>query len=92
MTVVGTEMSFDAPDRVPAGDYTVTFRNEGNVSHEVSFSDPDGEFAKGSGSVPARQFTTMDIELTPGTWELGCHELGHYEAGMHRKLVVTSSD
>jgi uncharacterized cupredoxin-like copper-binding protein len=87
MTVVGTEMAFGAPDRAGAGSYAVTFRNDGAVHHELAFKDPAGRFVARR-SIASGQSVTMEVELTPGTWELGCFEPGHYEAGMHRTLVV----
>jgi uncharacterized cupredoxin-like copper-binding protein len=89
-TVVGTEMAFDAPDRVTGGDYTVVFRNAGTVYHELAFRDPAGKFIARR-SIPAHQSVTMDVSLETGTYELGCFEPGHYEAGMHRPLVVSSA-
>jgi uncharacterized cupredoxin-like copper-binding protein len=87
MTVVGTEMAFDAPDHVPAGNYAVTFVNGGAVHHELAFRNPDGEVVTRY-SIAAGQRVVLDVELEPGTWELGCFEPGHYEGGMHRDLVV----
>jgi len=89
--VVGTEMAFDAPASVPEGDYTVTFLNNGAVFHELAFKDPDGEFRARRTIAGGGQTITMDVTLTPGTWELGCFEPGHYEAGMHRELLVEPS-
>jgi hypothetical protein len=87
-TVVGTEMAFEAPDRVTAGDYSVSFRNAGTVYHELAFRDPSGVFVARR-SIPARQSVSMEVSLEPGTYELGCFEPGHYDAGMHRPLIVT---
>ena len=88
LTVVGTEMAFAAPASVPAGDYEVTFRNEGKVYHELAFKDPSGRFVTRR-SIAAGQQVTMEVSLDqPGTWELGCFEPGHYEAGMYRSLEV----
>jgi uncharacterized cupredoxin-like copper-binding protein len=87
MTVVGTEMAFEAPANVPSGHYDVTFRNAGLVPHELAFRDPNGEFVNRI-SIPAHATQQIEVDLEPGTWELGCYEPGHYEAGMHRPLVV----
>ena len=87
MLVVGTEMAFQAPDRAAAGDYSVTFRNAGLVPHELAFRDPSGEFVMRR-SIAGGQSVDLEVALTPGTWELGCFEPGHYEAGMHRALIV----
>ena len=88
MTVVGTEMAFAAPDRVAEGRYEVTFRNDGAVHHELAFTDPDGQVVARM-SIPGGEEVVMEVDLEPGTWELGCFEPGHYEAGMHQPLVVT---
>ena len=87
MTVVGTEMSFDALDEVASGTYEVTFRNIGAEHHELAFVNPAGEFVARR-SIPGGESVVMEVDLTPGDWELGCFEPGHYEAGMHKPLVV----
>jgi uncharacterized cupredoxin-like copper-binding protein len=87
MTVVGTEMAFSAPDHVPAGDYQVAFQNAGTQYHELAFKNPSGKIVTRR-SIAGGQFMNMDVKLTPGTWELACYEPGHYEAGMHKQLIV----
>lgn len=89
-TVVGTEMAFTAPDRVPAGHYLVEFRNDGTVYHELALKDPSGAFVARR-SIAAGQQVVLDVVLKPGTWELGCFEPGHYEGGMHRTMVVEAT-
>jgi uncharacterized cupredoxin-like copper-binding protein len=88
LTIVGTEMAFEAPSTTPAGDDAVTFRNEGTVAHEVAFRDPSGEIVARR-SLGAGQSVELEVALTPGRWELGCFEPGHYEGGMHSPLAVT---
>lgn len=90
MAVIGTEMAFDAPARVPAGHYAVTFQNAGLVPHELAFRDPSGEFVNRI-SIGAQAMQMIEVDLEPGTWELGCYEPGHHEAGMHRTLLVDPS-
>ena len=87
MTVVGTEMAFSAPDRVPAGNYQVAFQNAGKQYHELAFKDPGGKIVTRRSIAPG-QFINLDVKLTAGTWELACYEPGHYEAGMHKQLIV----
>ena len=87
LTVVGTEMAFDAPARVAAGDYQVVFSNQGTVHHELAFRSPGGQIVSRR-SIAAGQEVELKVTLQPGTWELGCFEPGHYEGGMHRPLVV----
>lgn len=90
-TVVGTEMAFDGPDRVRSGTYEVTFENDGMVPHELAFRHPSGRFVARR-SIGAGMRAEMKVILEPGTWELGCYEPGHYEAGMHRRLVVEAPE
>ena len=87
MNVVGTEMAFAAPERVPAGHYQLTFQNAGATYHELAVKNPDGKIVTRR-SIAGGRFTNVDVKLTEGTWELACYEPGHYEAGMHRQLVV----
>lgn len=87
MTVTGTEMAFDAPEQVPPGTYDVTFRNDGAQWHELAFTDPTGQVVARQSIGPGKS-TVMEVELEPGPWELSCHEVGHYEAGMHGPLIV----
>ena len=86
-TVVGTEMAFAAPDRVKAGEHDVVFRNDGKVFHELAFRNPARQFVARR-SIAAGEEIVMKVTLTPGAWELGCFEPGHYEAGMRRELLV----
>ena len=87
LTVVGTEMAFQAPSQAPSGDYVVTFRNDGQVAHELALKNPSGEVVMRR-SIGAGASADLEVALTPGRWELGCFEPGHYQAGMHRTLVV----
>lgn len=87
LTVVGTEMAFDAPDTVSAGDYVVTFENAGAIYHEVAVKDASGKVLRRT-QAPAGGTSTMELTLTPGVYELGCFEPGHYEGGMFRTLTV----
>jgi uncharacterized cupredoxin-like copper-binding protein len=88
LTVVGTEMAFDAPDTVAPGRYDVTFRNAGALPHELAFKNPAGEFVMRR-SIAAGETVTLEVDLSAeGAWELGCYEPGHYEAGMHRMMMV----
>jgi uncharacterized cupredoxin-like copper-binding protein len=87
LTVVGTEMAFDAPDTVEAGDYVVTFENAGEIYHEVAIKDASGQVLRRT-QAPAGGTSEMEVTLEPGTYELGCFEPGHYEGGMFRTLTV----
>ena len=91
LRIEGDEMLFNAPARTEAGDYTVEFVNIGAVAHELAFKDPTGEVVTRR-SIAAGASAELEVTLTPGTWELACHELGHYEAGMVRDLEVVAAD
>ena len=88
LTVVGTEMAFDAPESVPAGDYAITFENAGEIHHEVAVKDEDGKVLRRT-QAAAGATSSMELTLEPGVYELGCFEPGHYEGGMFRTLTVT---
>lgn len=88
MTIVGTEMAFEAPAAVQPGRYEVTFRNAGAVAHELAFENPGGQIVMRR-SIGGGQSVVLDVDLSQeGTWELGCYEPGHFEAGMVAPLSV----
>jgi uncharacterized cupredoxin-like copper-binding protein len=87
LTVVGTEMAFDAPATTPAGDYVVRFKNHGAVFHEVAIKDAAGRIVRRVQAPPGGT-STMEVSLAAGAYELGCFEPGHYAGGMHRPLTV----
>lgn len=88
MTVVGVEMAFQAPDTAPAGVYTVTFRNDGSVVHELAFKDANGNVVARTSTGP-HTTTAVEVKLSKGTYELTCREPGHQQAGMHKTLTVS---
>ena len=90
LRIEGDEMLFTAPSETPAGDYRVEFVNVGAIAHELAFTDPTGEIVVRR-SIPAGASAELEVELTPGTWTLACHEPGHYEAGMVRDLEVVAA-
>ena len=87
LRVVGTEMAFDAPEVVDAGTYTLHFVNAGAVSHEVAVRDASGEVLVRLTAEPGGE-RSIETALSPGRYELGCFEPGHYEAGMRQQLTV----
>jgi uncharacterized cupredoxin-like copper-binding protein len=56
-------------------------------SNELACRDPSGEFISRIGTA-AHMTQAVAVDLEPGTWELGCYQPGHHEAGMYRPLVV----
>src|SRR5690349_20629355 len=67
LTVRGTEMAFTAPDSVAAGDYVLTFANQGSMIHEVAVRDAAGRVLRRVGAPPGAT-ASMDLTLVPGTY------------------------
>jgi uncharacterized cupredoxin-like copper-binding protein len=84
LEVVATEMAFTPSEvAVPAGEVTVTLRNEGTTLHDLRV-----------GTEPfiveavAKETATKTLNLAPGRYELFCSLPGHKEAGMVGTLEV----
>lgn len=89
--VAMTEFTFGAKTiTVPAGEVTFEVVNDGVAPHQFAIGTPGsrtGDVAD-SGDLGAGEATTLTVDLAPGTYEIGCHVPGHYEAGMKAVLVV----
>ncbi len=88
--------------RVPANQVVrLVFKNEGSVLHDAHFgkdADLDGRKYNDNLSAPFDMleipaggeawltFTFTDDQK--GEWEIGCFQLGHYEAGMSAPFIV----
>lgn len=90
--VVMTEFAFElAETTVPAGEVTFSIRNEGVAPHQFAI-DVVGEHDDhlgDTGVVEAGGTVELSVDLEPGTYEIGCHIPGHYEAGMRTTITVT---
>jgi len=74
--------------------------NSGQIMHDLHFGkdpDLDGRLYKtdmipGFDMIEVEASHTFNLTLkapdTPGEWELGCFQPGHYEAGQHVKIII----
>lgn len=85
------DFSFE-PDELTldAGTYRFVYRNEGQIPHQLAIArHGEGHHHVGdTGEVPGGETASFVIDLESGTYEMMCDLEGHYEAGMHGKIVV----
>jgi uncharacterized cupredoxin-like copper-binding protein len=86
-----TEFAFDMPATYAAGTHTFEVVNDGVAPHEFALG-AVGDHHSHVGQTEwldggATERLTVDLE--PGTYEVGCHVPGHYEAGMKTTITVT---
>ncbi len=79
-------------DTVRAGTVTFHVNNTGQVTHGLYVRGEGVD--KGTRDIQARQAESLTLTLKPGTYEVFCpmSEGSHRQAGMTRKLVVSSAD
>jgi uncharacterized cupredoxin-like copper-binding protein len=89
VVIVGTDGMRFIPDplTVTAGKRNFVFDNVGVIYHEIAIS-VNGQFLMRR-SIPGGTTYAFSLQLAPGTYEVSCHEPGHYEAGMKSTLIVT---
>ena len=84
------DFSFDLPAVYAAGVHTFEVVNEGQAPHEFALG-AVGDHHTHVGQtewLDAGGTQTLTVELEPGTYEVGCHVPGHYEAGMAATITV----
>jgi uncharacterized cupredoxin-like copper-binding protein len=84
------EMYFD-PDSISAGtgeSVTLNFDNVGNVLHDFTIDDFNGERVHVEVQPGDSDSITLTMPDSAGEWEFYCTVPGHYEAGMHGTLTV----
>lgn len=83
----GEELTFSAQNgTIPAGNLLVTFVNEGDAPHSLSF----GSLGQSTGTVPGGASKTLTLtNLEPGTYDFICAEPGHAGAGMTGSITIT---
>ena len=72
------------------------FANDGNLVHDATFGDEAHQQAVESGRQqrdgvavgPNKRRDFIRTFNTPGTLIIGCHQAGHYEAGMKIRLTI----
>jgi plastocyanin len=93
VTIAGVDvpLSFEPPEiELEAGDYTIRFRNEGALPHQLAIGEPDdGGYAQGdTGEVAGGQERSFDATLEPGRHAFACYVDRHNEAGMVGTFIV----
>jgi plastocyanin len=89
LTVTGVDFAFemDSTD-LSAGEYEVTFANEGGATHNVVV-EQDGEDLGGSDTIGPGESTTFTIALEPGEYVFYCGVGNHRAMGMETTVTVT---
>lgn len=85
------EFSFDMPTTYRAGRHTFEVVNDGAAPHEFALG-AVGDHHSHVGQtewLDGGETATLTVDLEPGTYEVGCHVPGHYEAGMKATITVT---
>ena len=85
------EFSFDMPLTYKAGTITFEVINEGVAPHEFALG-AVGDHHSHIGQtewMDGGTTTLLTVDLEPGSYEVGCHVPGHYEAGMKATITVT---
>lgn len=85
------DFSFE-PDELTldAGTYRFVYRNEGQIPHQLAIAH-HGEghhHVADTGQVPGGETASFVVDLERGAYEMMCDLDGHYEAGMHGRIVV----
>lgn len=66
-------------------------RADGTVDESTSVGEASKTCSAGAGNgIASGALGWVTLRLAPGHYELICNEPGHYRAGMHTQLVVTS--
>lgn len=85
------DFSFE-PDELTldAGTYRFVYHNEGQIPHQLAIA-RHGEghhHVADTGEVSGGGTASFVVVLEPGAYEMMCDVDGHYEAGMHGRIVV----
>jgi len=89
LTVTGVDFAFelDSTD-LAAGEYEVTFANDGGASHDVVV-ERDGEDVAKSEVIPPGETSTFTVTLEPGEYVFYCSVGNHRSMGMEQAVTVT---
>jgi plastocyanin len=89
LTVTGVDFGYELDStELAAGDYEVTFANEGGATHNV-IVEQDGEDVGGSDTIGPGESTTFTITLEPGEYVFYCSVGNHRAMGMEMTVTVT---
>jgi plastocyanin len=90
-TLTVTEEGFDIrleSSDLPAGDYTITVKNEGDATHDLVV-EQDGEDVAKSDSIGPGEEATFTVTLEPGKYVFYCSIGNHRAMGMETDVTVS---
>ena len=86
VTKVGFDIKLDSSD-LPAGDYTITVKNEGDATHDLVVEQDGKDIAK-SDTLGPGDSATFTVTLQPGRYVYYCSIGNHRAMGMETDVTV----
>jgi uncharacterized cupredoxin-like copper-binding protein len=87
VTEVGFDIKLESGD-LPAGDYTITVRNEGDATHDLVVEQDGQDIAK-SDTLGPGDSATFTVTLQPGQYVFYCSIGNHRAMGMETDVTVS---
>ena len=87
VTEVGFDIKLDSSD-LPAGDYTITVKNEGDATHDLVVEQDGKDIAK-SDTLGPGDSATFTVTLQPGRYVFYCSIGNHRAMGMETDVTVS---
>ena len=87
VTEVGFDIKLESSD-LPAGDYTITVRNEGDATHDLVVEQDGKDIAK-SDTLGPGDSATFTVTLQPGRYVFYCSIGNHRAMGMETDVTVS---
>lgn len=88
--VVLVDYEISMPSTLPAGPTTFRVRNDGNSEHSFEVEGQGVEAALDNPLQPAGT-ATLEVDLSPGSYEVYCPVADHADRGMRMTLEVTEA-
>ena len=86
VTEVGFDIKLESSD-LPAGDYTITVKNEGDATHDLVVEQDGKDIAK-SDTLGPGDSATFTVTLQPGQYVFYCSIGNHRAMGMETDVTV----
>jgi plastocyanin len=87
VTEVGFDIQLESSD-LPAGDYTITVKNEGDATHDLVV-EQDGKDVAKSDTLGPGDSATFTVTLKPGQYVFYCSIGNHRAMGMETDVTVS---
>jgi len=87
VTEVGFDIKLESSD-LPAGDYTITVKNEGDATHDLVVEQDGKDIAK-SDTLGPGDSATFTVTLQPGRYVFYCSIGNHRAMGMETDVTVS---